>query len=427
MAEGHGQIFPAIEGKFADYAKDPGSIHFAGALTDHTASDRRGRRLRRSFRRCTSSGGGLHATFVSSTRRVTSAGRGTGTGTRAPCAISRRTSTCRCLKSSNHAPKHRYAYAPEDARREPENRPPLRLYDKACFQTVVTADAWLENEKKWLVETDRGDSMTATYFVLACGRRVCPKLPGYRRGLDSFGGHAFHSSRWDYNYTGGAETGELTVARQARRRHRHRRDGGPDRARGRRMWAKELYVSSVHRQPSASAAARDAAGLCHISQAGWQKERRENFQKISRRHAKTWTTRLGWLDRADWRLKPVLSAGSWPTRLGPRSPTSEERECCRDLRLRVMNGIRARVEEIVKDRATAEALKPWYRMDVQASRVFTTTISPRSTAPTSNSWIPRDAVWKSSRSTASSSTTKSTGVDCVISPTGFEAGIHKFA
>src|SRR5258708_34220723 len=86
------------------------------------------------------------------------------------------------------------------------------LYAKACFQTVITSARWLEDEAKWLVETSRGDRMTAKYFVLACGRQSLPKLPGIP-GIDTFEGHAFHSSRWDYRYTGAAPPGQLAGLR----------------------------------------------------------------------------------------------------------------------------------------------------------------------------------------------------------------------
>ena len=35
-----------------------------------------------------------------------------------------------------------------------------------------------------------------------------PKLPGIP-GIEKFKGHTFHTSRWDYNYTGGDTTGGL--------------------------------------------------------------------------------------------------------------------------------------------------------------------------------------------------------------------------
>jgi len=31
---------------------------------------------------------------------------------------------------------------------------------------------------------------------------MCRKLPGIP-GIEDFKGHSFHTSRWDYNYTGG--------------------------------------------------------------------------------------------------------------------------------------------------------------------------------------------------------------------------------
>ena len=52
-----------------------------------------------------------------------------------------------------------------------------------------------------------------------------------------------------------------------------------------------------------------------------------------------------------------------------------------------MMRIHARVEEIVKDKATAEALKPWY-MHAASGRATTTNICRRSTCRTSIWWTP---------------------------------------
>src|SRR4029450_9725259 len=42
-----------------------------------------------------------------------------------------------------------------------------------------------------------------------------PKLPGIP-GIESFAGHSFHTSRWDYAYTGGDSNGDLTGLRGKR-------------------------------------------------------------------------------------------------------------------------------------------------------------------------------------------------------------------
>ena len=57
-----------------------------------------------------------------------------------------------------------------------------------------------------IVTTDRGDRMRARFVVLRTGPLSVPKLPGIP-GIGSFRGHSFHTSRWDYGYTGGDSDG----------------------------------------------------------------------------------------------------------------------------------------------------------------------------------------------------------------------------
>ena len=102
------------------------------------------------------------------------------------------------LEELHYAPKNRYAYAAEMLEHSQRIGRHYNLYEKACFQTTITAMRWQEKEHRWLVETNRGDRMTADFVVLACGRQSLPKLPNIP-GIDTFEGHAFHSSRWDYS------------------------------------------------------------------------------------------------------------------------------------------------------------------------------------------------------------------------------------
>src|SRR5581483_8826054 len=76
------------------------------------------------------------------------------------------------------------------------------LYDLAVFSTQVTGVHWDEARDRWTVHTDRGDTMRARFVVLGSGPLNRPKLPGIP-GIEDFQGHSFHSSRWDYAYTGG--------------------------------------------------------------------------------------------------------------------------------------------------------------------------------------------------------------------------------
>ena len=82
------------------------------------------------------------------------------------------------------------------------------LYSHACFQTQVRELRWHEKQGHWVVRTDRNDLFRAKYVVMSSGSLNRPKLPGIP-GVEPFKGHMFHTSRWDYDYTGGDTTGNL--------------------------------------------------------------------------------------------------------------------------------------------------------------------------------------------------------------------------
>ena len=89
------------------------------------------------------------------------------------------------------------------------------LYRDVCFQTRVTELRWDDAEARWLISTDRGDRMRAHFVCMALGVLNHPKLPGIP-GIEDFEGHSFHTSRWDYAYTGGSSDGNLTGLRGKR-------------------------------------------------------------------------------------------------------------------------------------------------------------------------------------------------------------------
>jgi cyclohexanone monooxygenase len=127
-------------------------------------------------------------------------------------------------------------------------------------------------------------------------------------------------------------------------------------------WAKKLYV--FQRTPSAvyvRGQRETPPDYANISKRGWQKERRENFQKILLATPQDVDhVADGWTELSR-RMKPVMNSKQAAEALG-RKPTAEEREFLSEISdFRVMNAIRSRIEEIVKEPTTAEALKPWYR------------------------------------------------------------------
>ncbi|MFM7069715.1 MAG: flavin-containing monooxygenase, partial [Actinomycetes bacterium] len=79
------------------------------------------------------------------------------------------------------------------------------LYDRALFQTEVDSLTWDEDAGRWQVVTQRGDRIRARYFIAAGGLMHKAKLPGIE-GIDEFAGKAFHTTRWDYDFTGGSPT-----------------------------------------------------------------------------------------------------------------------------------------------------------------------------------------------------------------------------
>ena len=88
----------------------------------------------------------------------------------------------------------------------------FNLYEGALFQTVTTDLNWNEKRKRWIVHTSRHDEIAAR-FVISCtglfGDAKIPRIPG----IKSFKGRMFHSSRWDYSYTGGDQFGNLSGLR----------------------------------------------------------------------------------------------------------------------------------------------------------------------------------------------------------------------
>ena len=110
------------------------------------------------------------------------------------------------LEETGHMPTEKYAHGPEILEQCRRIGRKFGLYDNALFQTEVTGLAWDDSAKCWVISTDRGDRFTASYIGVGTGPLHVPKLPGIP-GIDSFKGHSFHTSRWDYDYTGGDAAG----------------------------------------------------------------------------------------------------------------------------------------------------------------------------------------------------------------------------
>src|ERR1700754_4088343 len=112
------------------------------------------------------------------------------------------------LEETGHMPTEKYVHGPEILAHCQRIGRRFGLYDDVLFHTEVTALNWDEAGARWVIETSRGDRLTAQFVVLGTGPLSVPKLPGIA-GIGTFRGHSFHTSRWDYAYTGGDYSGAV--------------------------------------------------------------------------------------------------------------------------------------------------------------------------------------------------------------------------
>ena len=65
------------------------------------------------------------------------------------------------------------------------------------FETRVTGRGFDEATHRWTVRTDRGDTVTADYCVMATGCLSAARMPDFP-GLDSFKGKTYHTGHWPH-------------------------------------------------------------------------------------------------------------------------------------------------------------------------------------------------------------------------------------
>ena len=256
-------------------------------------------------------------------------------------------------------PSAKYVPAPEIHAHAKRIATVFGLYDKALLSTGIVSIDWDEASSRYVVRTDRGDTLRARYVCMGTGPLHRPKLPGIP-GLQSFRGHAFHTSRWDWAYTGGDPTGALMTG-LADKRVGIIGTGAtavqciPHLSRA----AKELYV--FQRTPSAIDARNNHpidpewfAGL----EPGWQRKWMMNFTTLQTMgFADEDLVMDGWTDislRIRDRMIEIIKAGG---EMGPETLL----KAYEDSDDEKMSEIRDRVDSIIVDPRAAAALKPWYR------------------------------------------------------------------
>jgi len=254
------------------------------------------------------------------------------------------------LEEFDYTPSTKYAPGAEIAEHLLRIAEKYALYENAYMQTQVSGIRWSDRDSRWVVATDRGDRIRAQFVVLGSGPLHRPKLPGIP-GIRDFKGKQFHSSRWDYDYTGGSPRGGLDRLRDKRVAVVGTGSTGlqivPMVARD----AGHLYV--VQRTPSIIDSRGNGpieAGWAARQERGWQRRRMENFDSIL----------------AGMRQDVDLVGDQWTTIWGggalARAAGSPEAAAVmlETMDFAQMERIRARVDELVEDPATAAALKPYY-------------------------------------------------------------------
>jgi len=259
------------------------------------------------------------------------------------------------LEEVGYLPVEKYSRAPEILKHSRGIGEKFGLYDNVCFQTEVTGMRWDEDAARWIVETNRGDAMKARFVVMANGPLHRPKLPGIP-GVEGFKRHSFHTSRWDYAYTGGDANGGLTGLKDKRVGIIGTGATAVQCVPHLGEWAKELYV--FQRTPSSIDVRNNRPtdpNWAQSLQPGWQQDRMDNFNTlVSGGFADQDLVNDGWTDI----IGNILLLARKKMEAGEQVENPAALMQLADFKK--MEQVRARVDSVVQDPATAEALKPWY-------------------------------------------------------------------
>jgi cation diffusion facilitator CzcD-associated flavoprotein CzcO len=262
----------------------------------------------------------------------------------------------------DYIPKEKYAHQPEMLYHSQLIAKKYDLYENIVLQTEVKELRWNEQQKRWVIFTDRGDEMKAQFIIVNFGVFSHPKLPA-APGIQNFKGHMFHTSRWDYEYTGGSPSSPLEKLGNKRVAiigtgatavqvvpHLGKYSG--------KLFVFQRTPSTIDVRNNFHTTPEYAAR--HMGRKGWQKERQMNFIYNTEQPKSNLIDLVndGWTNAMRRGAAVRRKMGQKETKL-----SSQERREMMDLSdYEHVERIRKRIEAIVEDKKTAEALKPYYRL-----------------------------------------------------------------
>lgn len=260
------------------------------------------------------------------------------------------------LEETGYVPTDRFSYGPEIREHCDRVVEKWNLRPNAHLQTEISSIVWDDSVARWRTDTNHGDRFVSQFVVLATGTQHKPKLPGIP-GILNFKKDHFHSSRWDYNISGGDPTGNMkkladkrvgiigTGASALQLIPKLAKDVG------------KLYV--FQRTPSTiSLRNEDPPDPAAVASwpPGWQRQKMDEFANILQGDlSDVESTAIEGLE--DLTLREIHREAK---EAGVEFKPEKIPEWMKLADFRLMDKLRKLVEDTVKDKETAEKLKPWY-------------------------------------------------------------------
>lgn len=244
---------------------------------------------------------------------------------------------------------------------------------RAQFGTTVTHQQWDEDSKRWVVtmtqphgpEGESRSLVVKSQFLICAGgvfpTPQIPRLNGINVFRSSPGKHLIHTARWDWDYSGGSQAEPNMVGFKGMRVGIIGTGATavqvlPHVAK----WADHTYV--FQRTPSyvgqhSQRTSTPEEWVAIANKKGWQVERMANLDAcMTREPDAVDLVQDGWSQTAGL---VALVGGGGDTLVEPGEEAAHERAML-ELDFPWTEKMRQRVDDLVKDPATAEKLKPWY-------------------------------------------------------------------